>query len=710
MDNPFVLKPTDYKRDLNILRHYVEDQAFNLHRQTGKPLEVCTEWLKTQLRPGGQFEFKDPEIYFLRRGANGDRHEEVGTTLAYINESIRNHELIAPTLTTYKNPKEQLSLLVHYIDGNVKARGVAKKAKFRAMQAGDTVLAAIKDNEQNNKKLSNNAVSGAHVTPTNPLYNKTCHSTLTSTCRSTSGYGNANNEKFLNGNRHYWDPIIVKNNIVSLASRSDLDQIEKAMDAFSIRHPSVEETLECIKYSTDLYWHSAKAWAEIRKMIEYLTPVERSAFVYTGDLYHLMRFNEPLVRRFLTALSTWVQDLHPDPAAVLKSVPETYVHLAAQIMGPCMKGIDLKDIALHPELWGQLASTAEHIQQVIQAHAQLIRAFWTTCHVPASVAWLPTSIRRAALTSDTDSTIFTVQDWVEWHQGEIRFDQPANALAATMIFLAAESITHVLARMSANFGIAPERIHQIAMKNEYKFDVFVTTQVAKHYFALIGCQEGNVFKDYKEEIKGVHLRSSNAPKAVNKRAQALMREIMQSVIDGKKITMNDVLTSLADIEREIITSIKAGAGTYFRRGQVKQPGAYSEKRQPHETNYVNYLLWEEVFAPKYGSVAEPPYITLKVTLGLDSPAKVRQWLSSLEDRELAARFEAWQARYSKARLTTIMIPEVIVKGVGIPPEIMQQINVRQMVSEVTKTFSLVLESLGYFYKTEKHLRLLSDTH
>lgn len=710
MDNPFVLKPTDYKRDLNLLRHYVEDQAFNLHRQTGKPLEVCKEWLKTQLRPGGQFEFKDPEIYYLRRGDNGDRQEEAGTMLAYINESIRNKELIAPTLTTYCNPKKELSLLVHYIEDNVKARGVAKKAKFRAKQAGDKLLASIKDNEQNNKKLSNNAVSGAHVTPTNPLYNKTGHSTLTSTCRSTSGYGNANNEKFLNGNRHYWDPIIVKNNIVSIASRSDLVQIQDAMDAFGIRHPSVEETLECIKYSTDLYWHNDKAWAEICQMVSYLTPVERSAFVYTGDLYHLMRFNEELVRNFITGLATWIKDPHPNPGPALKSLPETYIHLSAQIMGPCMKGIDLKDIELHPELWGQLASTAEHVRDVIQKHRQLIRAFWTTIHVPASVAWLPTSIRRAALTSDTDSTIFTVQDWVQWHQGEIKFDQPANAVAATMIFLAAESITHVLARMSANFGIEPERIHQIAMKNEFKFDVFVTTQVAKHYFALIGCQEGNVYKEYEEENKGVHLRSSNAPKAVNDRAKSLMREIMQAVLDGKKISMNEVLTSLADVEREIMASIKAGAGTYFRRGQVKQPGAYSSKRQPHETNYVNYLLWEEVFAPKYGSVVEPPYITLKVTLGLDSPARVRQWLASLEDRELVARFEAWQTRYNKARLTTIMIPEAIVKGVGIPPEIMQQINVRQMVSEVTKTFSLVLESLGYFYKTEKHIRLLSDTH
>ena len=51
------------------------------------------------------------------------------------------------------------------------------------------------------------------------------------------------------------------------------------------------------------------------------------------------------------------------------------------------------------------------------------------------------------------------------------------------------------------------------MKNEYKFDVFVPTQVAKHYYASIGCQEGNLYKAQEPEIKGVHLKSSNAPPA-----------------------------------------------------------------------------------------------------------------------------------------------------------------------------------------------------
>lgn len=721
MSNPFVLDAKAYKRDLDILNHYVEDQAFNLHRQTGQSLETCKQFVKDQIGPGGQFEFRDPEIRFLRRKDNGDREVEIGTLMSYLNESIADRELIAPTLTTYCNPKKKESLLVKFIDGNVKARGVAKKAKFKAEMAGDMLLMNIKDNEQNNKKLSNNSVSGSHVTPTNPLYNKTGHSTLTSNCRTTSGYGNANNEKFFTGNRHYWSADIVKNNIVSIAANSKLDQIQAAMDKFGIRHPTVEETIACIKHSTDLYWGSAAEMEKIKKMVEYLTPVERSAFVYTGDLYHLMLLNDQVVRSFLATLSRKIDTPHPDPNSVIQLseeggrhfakilAPETHVHLAVQIMDKEMKGVKLEDLYQNPSLHARLTATAINVGETVQYYADLIRAFWVTIHVPASVAYLPNSIRRSALISDTDSTIFTVQDWVMWFCGKMSFDQPGNAIAATMIFLAAETITHVLARMSANFGIGHERIFQIAMKNEFKFDVLVTTQVAKHYFALIGCQEGNLFKDYKKEIKGVHLRSSNAPPAVNEKANELMMSIMYSVLEGRQITMNQVLEELADVERKIIATIKSGGGEFFRRGQVKTPEAYT-KKNPAETNYINYLLWDEVFAPKYGSIEPPPYTTLKVTVNLDTPVKVKEWLETMPDQELANRFRAWSAKYGKTKLGTIMLPEQVISSIGIPEEIMSRVGVREMVSEVTKTFSLILESLGYYYKTDKHIRLLSDTH
>ena len=170
--------------------------------------------------------------------------------------------------------------------------------------------------------------------------------------------------------------------------------------------------------------------------------------------------------------------------------------------------------------------------------------------------------------------------------------------------------------MSANFGVEQKRIHQIAMKNEFKFDVFVPTNVGKHYFAYISCREGNIYKEFGKEIKGVHLKSSNVPKVIMKQADDMMTEIMDTVIRGEKISLKKFLTEIADTEREVKRSILAGESTYFRNAQVKSADSYTKDEEL--SPYQNYTFWQEVFAPKYGDAPPPPYSCSKVCLKLET--------------------------------------------------------------------------------------------
>lgn len=705
-DNPFVLPTSSYKRDINVLGYYIQDCASYVSLMTDVPIEQCVNYVKTEMRPGGQFEFKDPKIVYLERADNGDRFEKEGTLGAYLNDSIKNGELIAPTLTTYINPEIDQSLLVNYIDANVKARGVAKKAKFRAEMEGDLILMRIKDNEQTNKKLANNSISGAHVSPSTPLYNKTAHSTLTSNCRSTAGYGNANNEKLLSGNRHYWSPEIVMNNIISIINHTDYEAQAAAMQKFGIRIPTVEETMECITFSTNLYWRDRFQLARVLALVSKLNDAQRAAFVYTGDMYHLMKFNDEVVRIFLTKLSSRVEVVHPDPDSIIKKVQEEHVHLAAQICERETKGKQLHQI--EGDARGILASTAKNIGDVGEEYRELIRAFWVTTNVPASLAFFPDSIRRAALTGDTDSTIFTVQDWVLWHQGWLGFDEKCNAVAASVVYLAAQTVIHVLAKMSANFGIEEKRIHQVAMKNEFKFDVFVPTQVAKHYFALIGCQEGNLFAKYKKEIKGVHLKASNAPRFIMSEAERMMLFIMNSVLEGKKIKIYDILKWIGDIERDIFKTIGEGGYQFFRMGQIKTPDSYTKVAE--ESPYQQYVMWNEVFGPKYGLAPPVPYTCIKITTELDTPTKTREWLDGMEDRLLADRMEAYLKRLNKRYIGTLQLPEQNLQTHGIPKEILQVAGVRKIVLDAVRVFYIILETLGIYLLNDKLTRLISDTN
>jgi len=704
--NPFVLPSSEYNRDLNLLKHYINDAATYLALMSEKTYDECLSFIKTSLRPGGKFQFTDPVISYLERDENGDRDKKEGTLLNYINDAIKEQDLIAPTLTTYLSPKRKQSLLVDFIDGNVKARGTAKKAMFKAKVMGDNLQFILKKIEQTNKKLNNNSISGAHVSASTPLYNKTAHSTLTSNCRSTSGYGNANNEKFLCGNRHYWSPDIVRNNIISIINNTNYAELEQTMQKYGIVHPSVEDTLNCIKYSTELYWHNKNEHKLIAVLVNKLSDIQRSAFVYTGDMFHLMKHNSNIIRTFITRLSSRIVAVHTNPKKIVDEASDDIKNLASQICSPELKGTSVRDIADKPE-FHTYAATIENIQNVLDEYSDLIKTFWVTPNVPASMAFFPDSIRRAAITSDTDSTIFTVQDWVIWHEGKLGFDQSADAVAATMIFLASQTITHVLAIMSANFGIEEKRLFQIAMKNEFKFPVFVPTSVAKHYFALISCQEGNVFSDFEKEIKGVHLKSSNVPKKIIKEAAKMMEFIMHSVMEGKMVSINKMMKKIGDIEQEIVDSIRRGSYEYFRAGQIKSADSY--KGGDSAAAYQQYLLWKEVFAPKYGETIAPPYMTVKVSTELDSPAKTKEWLLSLEDKELVKRIEDWMLKNGKKHIgSTFMLPEQCISSKGMPEEILAAVGIRRMILDCTNVMYIILETLGIYMLNKKITRLCVD--
>ena len=709
---PFVLPPNEYKRDINILKHYVEQQAAYLSVNTGKDLQLCRDYVVSAMGKGGQFEFKDPVIRYLERNEVGDRDQKEGGAWQYIAESIKNKEIIAPTLTTYLHPDVKKSLLSDYQEENVASRNVAKKAMFVAEVNKDHELATMKKTEQKNFKLANNSVSGMHGSPGNPLYNETGHSTLTSNCRATSGYGNANNEKFLSGNRHYYDHHVVLNNIMSTITNCNLQAINAVLQKYNLAYPTVEQTLECIQYSTNLYWWEKHYFAKIERCVRNLTPVQRAAFVYIGDFYHLKKFNDSFCREFLGDLIKKVKGrVEGDPIKIIKSADENYINLGHQICADIIKGHGSKYHELSEDDVHSLALTIQNVQRVFNTHADLIKCLWVTTNLPASVAYFPSSLRRAALTSDTDSTIFTVQDWIKWHRGYYTMDADAISLIGVMTALASLTIIHVLAIMSANFGIVEKNIYRIKMKNEFRFDVFVPTQLGKHYYANIGCQEGNVFEKHKMEIKGVYLKSSTLPAYINKKAQEMMKNITDEVMtigpdNQHPISVRKYMNEVGDIERMIVASIKSGSTEFLKSAGIKDVNSYTKDGE--ESPYRNHTFWNEVFGPKYGVVPEPPYDTVKVSSTIENPTDVTKWLEGIQDPELKNRLDNWIKRTGQVRFSIFNLPVQIIKNSGIPIEISSIINYKKIIIDLCSIFYLILETLGVYMYDEKVARLISE--
>lgn len=707
MKNHFLKPANEYSRDLNVVKNYKEDMALFLSKRTGKPLEVCQEYMERETGKGGKFELKEPRALCLTRNKHGDRVKEAIPYSEYLRDIVENKRLMSPAMTVYLNPEDKPSILAEYISQNIANRARVKKEGIAAKMAGDQTLADIKENEQTTFKIANNSLSGAQVSPHTILYNKSAHSSLTSTCRTATSYGNANNEKFLCGNRHYWCPDVVKANIVSILRHVDYDLIKQAMDHFNLHYPTPEEALECVTYSTDLYWKNEQEISEIYELLKGLTPLERATFIYVGDLYHLRKYNDDVVRKFIGTLSTKAATPLDDPAPYMTNLDNDTKAFVSLLCTKELNGEVLDKLAdKDPEAYAKIAHTVKNTFECLDQHQLLIKAFWTTDNVPASIAYLRDSIRRAAVTSDTDSTIFTTQDWVEWYVGEINFTEEANAVSYAMVYLATQAIIHVLAIQSTIMGVVPDKLNVLAMKNEYAFPVFSLTAMAKHYYSYMSAREGNVFKEFDLEIKGVYLKDSNCPPAVMKQAQDLICDIMDNVIAGKKMSINALYQLIAGVEKQIIDSIKSGSSEYLAGGSVKDIGSYTN---PSSSPYQHYLLWQAIFAPVYGDAPPPPYSAVRISLDINNKTQMQAWVDSIQNPDIKENLIRWMKEQNKTVIPTLLLPRPVVEMVGIPKEIVQGMDIRKIVFSITRPFYLILESLGIYMKNDNNTRLIYDT-
>lgn len=710
MQNHFVRDKSEYKRQLDIVDTYTRDAATYLSKMTGKPLDKCKAYVSKVTGKEGKFAKKDPDVLCLSRKKNGDREKIVLPFSQYLSDTIERKDLIAPTLTSYLHPTKCKSLLGLYIDGNLAKRKKLKKEEFAAKMAKLIQMASLRNNQQNSTKIKNNALSGAHASSGTPLYNKSSHSTLTSVCRSATSYGNANNEKFISGNRHYWCPDIVKANIISISNTIEMDLLERVIERYGIHYPSVEETMECINYSTVLYWNNAEETLLIKRLVSTLSNLERAAFVYVGDFFHLTKYNDGVSRKLIDKIThipptTLTVD---QTAELLSSVNSDLVAYVTMLCKEDMKGIAIdKAREEKPSAYCKVGSVAKNVIAVLDEYSEFIKAFWAANTLPTSIATLPNSIRRSALVSDTDSTIFTVQEWGNWYTGKYDFSQKSCAVSDTITYFTSQCIIHVLATMCANIGVDNKDLHRLSMKNEYSFPVFVLTSRAKHYFASRDAQEGNVFDALEREIKGVGLRSSSCPAEIMKEIHAMMSDIMDTVLAGKNISIKKYYDIIAGHENSIRRSVETGSSQYLTKGRINSKQAY---KVPGSSAYVHYELWRDVFGDKYGHTEEPPYSAIKVSLDINNRTELDEWLNKMEDPIIREKLREWLKARNKDKLTNLLLPESIVLSSGIPKEIIAGIDIRKLIYETVKPFYVVLESLGIYMCDDNISRLVSDTH
>lgn len=713
----FVNPPVSYKRNVNLQKTYLEDAARYLVTMRGISYEKALAYVSSQVAPEGPLAMRDPATMVLVRGPNGDREQRTMRFSQFLQSVYEDQQSLSPSMTAYIHPDKKKSLLAVYIDANLDRRKKAKHEMFVAKMAGDEAAANIGNSKQTTFKIKNNSLSGAHSSPYTILWNKSSHSTLTSTCRVATSYGNTNNEKFLYGNRHYWCPDIARNNIISIINHTDLARMEQVMAKFELVAPTVGEVMDLLHRCCNEYWRDQKEMNSLLELVTKLTDTERAAFAYTSDIYHLGISNPKFVREFLRRLSH--HPAEPLPADEAKAwIKKMDGNLEAFVFMLCSKelgGGTMKDawgnktnITLEearPDDYGRVGAAAKSVIETLDHYEEFIRCFWVSDNLPASIFHAPGILRRSAVTSDTDSTIFTVQYWTEWYRGKLDFSKESEDIASTMVYLAGQLIRHILATTSGAMGVASQYVNKLSMKNEYYFPVFSLTSRAKHYYAYRAAQEGNVLKELELEIKGVALRNSNVPPEITNKAHGLIRYVMNSVMAGRKLNAAQILRFVAKVEDGIRQGVKDGSYALLSKMQIKGEDAY---KNPESSNFIHYDFWESVFAETYGHAPPPPYVAIKVPVELGRKQDVEKWLKEMENQGIAERIRTWMEKYGKDKMAVMYLPEQVLAVTGIPKEIITAVNIRPLIIQTVEAFYLILESLGIFMKNNDQTRLVSD--
>lgn len=707
LTNVFRKDISTYRRDFNFIPNWIAQTGKYLSIRYRHPLQECIDFatLEAEKLPALR------KVRMVKRNdKTGDREKAVTTVREYIQYVVREQKILSPTLSVYDNKRQRRSVLSVAIHEMFQQRKEYKKAMFSAIaNNAPTDTINFLDAAQSGEKDTANSASGAQAAQGTILQQRTAHPALTANCRLDTTLTNAFLEKFLAGNRHYSSMDNIFQNIVSIATLTDMTLVYNAVASYQLHIPTPKECLSVITRCADYYFCMAPE--ETQELLSFLTnmsDLERAAFAYVGDLATLAKYNHALVHHLLTGLMkkdpTNLID-HEEGLAYLNNVDGFYHVFYNSLIFNRLEGKDDDTrqayMRTHASRFG--AVIHEHYQH-LHRYSPLFDAFFCTKNLPADVWNFPNSTREVAIASDTDSGIFTTQDWAKWLEGWYVINEATDAMRDVLTFLATKITQHNLAIISANLGIAPEDYDYSEMKNEYGFRIVGITSQGKHYFASQDVREGNVFARPKIEIKGKELVASDKSPEINALKVWIIEYIFEQMRTHSEIDINPILDRVAALEAAIDRQLADPDKSTLQPLDINIASAYKDGIGA----YRYHQMWEEVFAPLGYPTTQPPYRAYKVSTGIDSESKMKKFLANMTDGIVRHSIELYMSKYNKKQIGTWYVPEVAMDDGGVPPALIGGIDRRKMISKVMNPIYLLLETLGFFYRLDGSPRLVMD--
>ena len=635
--------------------------------------------------------FKEVKFGVFKKNKYGDRVNTVMPASEFFDTVRQNNWILSPSLVAYKHTDEEQSVNAIGTDTFIDFRRLYKGKLKEAIGTGDKEAAKAFNEIQNALKIFNNAQSGGMSSSGTPLYNKSGHTTLTSTCRIVTSTANLLNERLITGNRLLLSYDKTMELFLSTLAFADKQAIKAVMKKYDMNHATVDQVMDMVKRCARYYWTNPTALGAIELFLGGLKPIELTILLCTMDLRGLYTTNKELMKSFF---NDW---------CALPEMPEGFQ--AEDGIKPAngdYETLIVTKLGKKPEKDQMAYLNAHHVNLEVK-WGDFINAFLRATIPPSGVFSIKELVRENVLTSDTDSMIYSVDmiidDYVDDEQGGICFN------AALTYFIRCIAVDQH-ARLSRNMNVSNRYMRRLNMKNEYLFSSYVTTSMSKHYYAMQLMLEGVLHTVPKLELKGVHLRGVKIALKVREFTNKLMRDVLDAIYNKRKLDPAELLNEIGDIERALFHDIENRGYTWLTKNGIKAESAYTN---PESSIYYYHELWENVFAPKYGKAPELPYRAYKVNLALHNKTKMAAFFNNLDDKVWGDNFREYIS--SRSNLTSVYIPIDMIDGMGgIPEELLPIVDTRLLISQNFKSIYAILESLGLYFLNSKTTRLVSDEH
>lgn len=625
--------------------------------------------------------------------------------------SVVGNNIFTPSGTVYCRPEVRESRLRISIRTGIENRNKFKKIYLSAREAGNTREEEFYDNKQQAEKVANNSVIGSENTLYSATSSRANFNSVTSVSRMCVKQGYTFSERLFAGNI-----LLLSEDDVITYCQQHLQYADPRykglIEKYNLSIPSKDTVVEY--FSSNLAKYKYRPDKErIGDYIDLLEPHERAFVYYAGCLINLCRENDTLFRSIFDQIMDYSK---ADPNTIdLKNLPKFDKALINMLLvteyrlfgkDPETDKVRTFDESIRdcPEGAKKFMASVAHSTAMYEKYQDLFKVFITQNITVLNLHRAEQLGREVVPISDTDSNVFTTQNFVAWYCDGNMFSLKAEQASSQVVYLVTKAVRHYLGFLCRGCQVDEKDVMNIEMKNEFSIPVMVMSLIAKHYIMWSDNQEGKVLPEIRLDLKGVQLRNSAVPAFIRERFKSFLDFFYKELTEHGSVTPNSILAPAAELEMDLFNSLSAGDSTMLPNTSINNKEDY---KIPKSSSYYYYELWQAVFAPTYGDM-QIPGKAYKVNLHngkrfLKTPAAIK--IIQDADPEIYARLMRFLRETEKDELSYILIPQFFDKT---PDLFLKLLDIRRTISDNMRSFYVFLESLGIATNSLENNSLVTD--